>query len=64
MTSLYRSVSVAALLLAWGLAPASADEAAAKKWIDDEFQPSTLSKEEQLKEMQWFIKAAEPFKGM
>src|SRR4029078_11998154 len=32
--------------------------------IDAEFQPSTLSKEDQLKEMQWFIKAAEPFKGM
>jgi glycerol transport system substrate-binding protein len=45
-------------------APASADEAAAKKWIDSEFQPSTLSKEDQLKEMQWFMKAAEPFKGM
>src|SRR6201995_4887048 len=44
--------------------PARADEAAAKKWIDSEFQPSTLSKDDQLKEMQWFIKAAEPFKGM
>ncbi|WGD30097.1 ABC transporter substrate-binding protein [Ancylobacter sp. WKF20] len=43
---------------------ARADEAAAKKWIDAEFQPSTLSKDEQLKELQWFIKAAEPFKGM
>ena len=41
-----------------------ADEAAATKWIDSEFQPSTLSKEDQMKEMQWFIKAAEPFKGM
>ena len=45
-------------------APAFADEAAAKKWIDSEFQPSTLSKEDQMKEMQWFIKAAAPFKGM
>ncbi|MCB4769573.1 ABC transporter substrate-binding protein [Ancylobacter sp. Lp-2] len=45
-------------------APVRADEAAAKKWIDAEFQPSTLSKEDQLKELQWFIKAAEPFKGM
>ena len=44
--------------------PVWADEAAAKKWIDNEFQPSTLSKDDQLKEMQWFIKAAEPFKGM
>lgn len=45
-------------------APARADEAAAKKWIDSEFQPSTLSKDDQMKEMQWFIKAAAPFKGM
>src|ERR1700742_5407136 len=44
--------------------PACADQAAAKKWVDSEFQPSTLSKEDQMKEMQWFIKAAEPFKGM
>ena len=32
--------------------PSFADEEAAKKWIDSEFQPSTLSKEDQLKEMQ------------
>ncbi len=37
---------------------------AAKKWIDAEFQPSTLSKEEQMAEMEWFVKAAAPFKGM
>ena len=36
----------------------------AKKWIDSEFQPSTLSKADQAKEMEWFVKAAEPFKGM
>jgi glycerol transport system substrate-binding protein len=41
-----------------------ADMAAAKKWIDNEFQPSVLSKEEQMKEMEWFAKAAAPFKGM
>ncbi|QJB57123.1 ABC transporter substrate-binding protein [Pseudodesulfovibrio sp. zrk46] len=41
-----------------------ADMKAAKKWVDNEFQPSTLSKAEQMKEMEWFIKAAEPFKGM
>jgi len=44
--------------------PAFADVEAAKKWIDSEFQPSALSKDDQLKEMEWFIKAAEPFKGM
>jgi glycerol transport system substrate-binding protein len=36
----------------------------AKKWIDSEFQPSVLSKEEQIKEMEWFIAAAKPFAGM
>lgn len=36
-----------------------AGEAEAKKWIQDEFQPSTLSSEQQLQEMQWFIKAAD-----
>lgn len=41
-----------------------ADKKAAEKWIDSEFQPSTLSKAEQMKEMEWFIKAAAPFKGM
>ena len=38
--------------------PSWADEAAAKKWIDSEFQPSTLSKDKQLAEMKWFIDAA------
>ncbi len=41
-----------------------ADMAAAEKWVDSEFQPSTLSRDEQLKEMQWFIDAAKPFAGM
>jgi glycerol transport system substrate-binding protein len=41
-----------------------ADMKAAKKWVDNEFQPSTLSKAEQMKEMEWFMKAAAPFKGM
>jgi len=44
--------------------PAFAGTAEAEKWINEEFQPSTLSKEEQMQEMEWFIKAAEPFKGM
>ena len=37
---------------------------AAKKWVDSEFQPSTLTKDQQMAEMEWFIKAAQPFKGM
>src|SRR5689334_16253113 len=59
-----RSASVAALLIAIGATPGFADMEAAKKWVDSEFQPSTLSKEQQLKEMEWFVKAAEPFKGI
>ncbi|KKD61071.1 ABC transporter substrate-binding protein [Grimontia sp. AD028] len=49
------------------LAPAAlADQYsdAAKKWVGDEFTPSTLSQEEQLKEMAWFTDAAKPFRGM
>jgi glycerol transport system substrate-binding protein len=38
--------------------------AAAEKWIDSEFNPSTLSREEQLEELKWFIEAAKPFRGM
>jgi glycerol transport system substrate-binding protein len=37
---------------------------AAKRWIDSEFQPSVLSKDEQIKEMEWFIAAAKPFAGL
>ena len=40
-----------------------ADEAAAKKWIDTEFQPSTLNKTQQLAEMKWFIDAAAKLKA-
>lgn len=61
--ALLRGVLLLALC-AFFAAPASADMDAAKKWVDQEFQPSTLTKDQQLKEMDWFIKAAAPFKGM
>ncbi|MEK6205149.1 MAG: hypothetical protein N2B02_05900, partial [Amylibacter sp.] len=32
-----------------------ADEASAQKWINQEFQPSSLNKDEQMAEMKWFI---------
>ena len=57
-------VSIGVLILALAGGPALADDAAIKKWIDTEFQPSTLSKDDQTKELQWFAKAAEPYKGM
>ena len=56
----------AAVAIACGSASlnAVADMAAAERWVGDEFQPSTLSKADQMKEMEWFIKAAAPYKGM
>ena len=59
---LMSAVAVCAMLA--GAPAAFADEAAAQKWIDEEFQPSVLSKDEQLAEMKWFIDAAAPFSGM
>ena len=57
------AVAVAAGVL--GLSQAGhAGTAEAEKWIDGEFQPSTLSRADQMAEMEWFIKAAEPFRGM
>jgi len=44
--------------------PALAGMDEARQWVDDEFQPSTLSKDAQLEEMQWFVDAAKPFAGM
>lgn len=57
------TVAVTAVLASGG---AYADQYtdAAQRWIDSEFQPSSLSKEAQMKELEWFIKAAEPFRGM
>lgn len=37
---------------------------AAEKWVDQEFQPSTLTRAQQLDEMKWFREAAKPFRGM
>jgi glycerol transport system substrate-binding protein len=51
------------VLLALAAVPALADEAAARRWIDQEFQPSTLSKEQQLAELKWFINAAAQLKA-
>ena len=60
-----RVLAAVAAATVWSLSTAAfAGMDEAKKWVDSEFQPSTLSKEDQLKEMDWFIKAAEPFKGM
>jgi glycerol transport system substrate-binding protein len=54
--SLLGTVATVALLASTS---AWADLEAARRWIETEFQPSTLSQEEQLEEMQWFIDAAQ-----
>ncbi len=63
MRTTLMSATVVVALIA-GAPAAWADIAAAERWIDEEFQPSVLSREEQLAEMQWFIDAAAPFAGM
>jgi glycerol transport system substrate-binding protein len=54
----------AALALTMSAFTAMAGKPEAERWINSEFQPSALSKNEQMAEMEWFIKAADPFKGM
>src|SRR5215204_4007587 len=59
--SLLVTASALALAIGAGTAVAGMDEA--RRYVDTEFQPSTLSKEDQLKEMEWFVNAAKPFAG-
>ena len=59
---LMATIAVLAILVGASQALAGMDEA--RRWVDREFQPSTLSKEQQLAEMDWFVKAATPFRGM
>jgi glycerol transport system substrate-binding protein len=59
-----RKIAVAAAMVLIIQPTAYAGTAEAKKWVNDEFQPSTLSKQQQMTEMEWFVKAAAPFKGM
>jgi glycerol transport system substrate-binding protein len=45
-------------------AAADDNEAAARKWVEEEFQPSVLTPDMQMLEMNWFTMAAKPFRGM
>ncbi|MEM7171699.1 MAG: ABC transporter substrate-binding protein [Pseudomonadota bacterium] len=56
------AVATAALLALSGPVHAGMEEA--KAWAETEFQPTTLTPEEQMTELEWFVKAAEPFQGM
>lgn len=59
---LMASAAVLALSIAAG--PALAGMTEAERWIEEEFQPSALSIDEQKAEMQWFVDASAPFAGM
>lgn len=60
------AVFCSAMAISFGSAIVQADEYsdAAKKWVETEFTESTLSPEEQLKELAWFTQASEAFRGM
>lgn len=62
--SVMKSSTALAVTLGLLAGPAFADMEAAKKFLDEEIERSALSREEQEAEMQFFIDAAEPFKGM
>ncbi|MDS1141095.1 ABC transporter substrate-binding protein [Pusillimonas sp. SM2304] len=59
---LFRRTALALAITCLVSGQAFAGEAEAQKWIDNEFQPSTLSKDQQLAEMKWFIEAAKKLK--
>jgi glycerol transport system substrate-binding protein len=59
-----RKIALVTAVAAFGVTQAYAGVDEAQKWIDEEFQPSALSKSEQMAEMEWFINAAKPFAGM
>jgi len=61
----FASTAMALALMATGGAPAWADMTAARAFLDAEIgDMSSLTRAEQEAEMQWFIDAAAPFKGM
>ena len=55
--------AMAAAIALIGTSGAWAGEPEAKKWVDSEFQPSSLSKDQQMAEMKWFIDAAAKLKA-
>lgn len=50
--------------LSFVCANANASMKEAEGWVTREFQPSTLTQDQQLEEMAWFVEAAKPFQGL
>ena len=62
MLKTLRSILTVAVTFSLLFSSAYAD--AISKWAKGEFSLSTLSEKQRVKELQWFQKAAQPFKGM
>ena len=62
MQKALKSILTVAVTLSLLISSAYAD--AISKWAKGEFSLSTLSEKQRVKELQWFQKAAKPFKGM
>jgi len=63
----WTALAVAAALGVGGLGNAQAmtdAQRAAAEAIIEEAQPSTLTRDEQMEQLEWFVEAAEPFQGM
>ncbi|MBE0489273.1 MAG: carbohydrate ABC transporter substrate-binding protein [Halomonas sp.] len=65
-TTMRLSLLAAGVMLASGALHADNHDARAiaERLVDEHFQNSTLSREEQIEELLWFAEAAEPFRGM
>ncbi|WP_409525772.1 ABC transporter substrate-binding protein [Nitrincola sp. MINF-07-Sa-05] len=59
-----RSLLLLALIFTLEPSRASTFQTAGERWLTQEFTASTLSREEQQAELEWFIEAARPFRGM
>jgi glycerol transport system substrate-binding protein len=56
------SRGLAYLMALLASAASGADTGAANRWLDQEFKPSTLTREQQQQELQWFMQAADRLK--
>ncbi|SEK42413.1 ABC transporter substrate-binding protein [Halomonas daqiaonensis] len=65
-TTMRLSLLAAGVMLASGALHADNHDARAiaERLVDEHFQDSTLTREEQIEELMWFAQAAEPFRGM
>ena len=59
-----KKIIIFALVSVFLTVSAYAGEKEAQAWINKEFQPSTLTKKQQIAEMKWFIKAAKPYTNL